>query len=73
TNVDLFGGESWEEKVQKWVWSGDDRNVRAVWVRGRVVHRLRDGGSHGWKWGWVATGLGVLGAGVWVGRRVFRG
>lgn len=37
-NVDLFGGESWEEKIQKWVWSGDDRNVRAVWVGGRLVH-----------------------------------
>lgn len=37
-NVDLFGGENWEEKIQKWVWSGDDRNVRAVWVGGRLVH-----------------------------------
>lgn len=37
-NVDLFGGESWEEKIQKWVWSGDDRNVRGVWVGGRLVH-----------------------------------
>lgn len=37
-NVDLFGLETWEEKIQKWVWSGDDRNVRAVWVGGRLVH-----------------------------------
>jgi guanine deaminase len=37
-NVDLFGTETWEEKVQKWVWGGDDRNVRAVWVAGRLVH-----------------------------------
>ncbi|OQE80973.1 hypothetical protein PENNAL_c0042G10043 [Penicillium nalgiovense] len=37
-NVDLFGTESWEEKIQKWVWSGDDRNVKAVWVGGRLVH-----------------------------------
>ncbi|KAJ5184298.1 Amidohydrolase 1 [Penicillium cf. griseofulvum] len=37
-NVDLFGMESWEEKIQKWVWSGDDRNVKAVWVGGRLVH-----------------------------------
>ena len=37
-NVDLFGNESWEEMVQKWVWSGDDRNVKAVWVGGRMVH-----------------------------------
>ncbi|KAJ5488002.1 hypothetical protein N7530_002302 [Penicillium desertorum] len=33
-NVDLFGTESWEEKIQKWVWNGDDRNVKAVWVGG---------------------------------------
>jgi guanine deaminase len=37
-NVDLFGTESWEEKIEKWVWSGDDRNVKAVWVGGRLVH-----------------------------------
>jgi guanine deaminase len=37
-NVDLFGMETWEEKVQKWVWGGDDRNVKAVWVAGRLVH-----------------------------------
>ncbi|CAI7602962.1 hypothetical protein N7533_000306 [Penicillium manginii] len=37
-NVDIFGTESWEEKIQKWVWSGDDRNVKAVWVGGRMVH-----------------------------------
>lgn len=36
-NVDLFGGETWAEKIQKWVWSGDDRNVKAVWVGGRLV------------------------------------
>ncbi|KAJ6001511.1 hypothetical protein N7522_006738 [Penicillium canescens] len=37
-NVDLFGTETWEEKVEKWVWNGDDRNVKAVWVAGRLVH-----------------------------------
>ena len=37
-NVDLFGAETWEEKIHKWVWSGDDRNVKAVWVAGRLVH-----------------------------------
>ncbi|KAF9883931.1 hypothetical protein FE257_002674 [Aspergillus nanangensis] len=36
--VDVFGWESWEEKVHKWVWTGDDRNVRRVWVNGRLVH-----------------------------------
>lgn len=37
SNVDVFGWESWTEKVHKWVWNGDDRNVRAVWVNGRLV------------------------------------
>lgn len=37
-NLDIFGWESWTEKVHKWVWSGDDRNVKAVWVNGRLVH-----------------------------------
>jgi guanine deaminase len=37
-NVDLFGTETWEEKIHKWVWSGDDRNVKAVWVAGRLAH-----------------------------------
>jgi guanine deaminase len=36
--VDVFGWETWEEKVAKWVWTGDDRNVKAVWVAGRLVH-----------------------------------
>lgn len=37
-NVDIFGWEMWEERVAKWVFNGDDRNVRKVWVRGRLVH-----------------------------------
>lgn len=37
--VDVFGWESWGEKVEKWVYSGDDRNTVAVWVKGRLVHR----------------------------------
>jgi len=37
--VDLFGWESQEEKVEKWVYSGDDRNCVALWVKGRLVHR----------------------------------
>ncbi|KAI5782761.1 hypothetical protein EDC01DRAFT_664850 [Geopyxis carbonaria] len=36
--VDLFGWETWEEKVAKWVYNGDDRNSQAVWVRGRKVY-----------------------------------
>ncbi|KAF2828579.1 guanine deaminase [Ophiobolus disseminans] len=37
--VDVFGWEAWGERVEKWVYSGDDRNTVAVWVRGRMVHR----------------------------------
>jgi guanine deaminase len=39
--VDVFGWETIEEKVVKWVWNGDDRNVRRVWVGGRLVHERR--------------------------------
>lgn len=38
SNVDIFSTENWEERVHKWVWGGDDRNVKAVWVGGRLVH-----------------------------------
>ncbi|KAJ5290708.1 Glycogen debranching enzyme [Penicillium atrosanguineum] len=37
-NVDLFGNETWQEQIQKWMWSGDDRNVKNVWVQGKLVH-----------------------------------
>lgn len=37
-NVDVFGWESWEEMVAKWLFGGDDRNTRKVWVKGRLVH-----------------------------------
>ncbi|KAI0132601.1 guanine deaminase [Xylariales sp. AK1849] len=37
-NVDVFGWESWEERVAKWVYNGDDRNTKRVWVKGRLVH-----------------------------------
>jgi guanine deaminase len=40
--VDVFGWESAGERVEKWVYSGDDRNCKAVWVRGRLVHRRRE-------------------------------
>lgn len=36
--VEIFGSEDWEEKVAKWVYTGDDRNTTAVWVKGRLVH-----------------------------------
>lgn len=37
-NVDLFGNETWQEQIQKWMWAGDDRNVKNVWVQGKLVH-----------------------------------
>ncbi|KAI1802791.1 guanine deaminase [Daldinia bambusicola] len=40
-NVDIFGWERWEDRVAKWVFNGDDRNVERVWVRGRLVHERR--------------------------------
>jgi guanine deaminase len=36
--VDIFGWETWQERVAKWVFNGDDRNTLKVWVRGRLVH-----------------------------------
>ena len=39
--VDIFGWENWEELIAKWVWNGDDRNVRRVWVGGRLVHQRK--------------------------------
>ena len=41
TGVDVFGWESWEDRVAKWVWNGDDRNVRRVWIGGRLVHERK--------------------------------
>ena len=38
-NVELFGRETWEEKIAKWVFCGDDRNTVGVWCRGRQVFR----------------------------------
>lgn len=36
--VEIFGAETWDDKVAKWVYTGDDRNTMAVWVKGRLVH-----------------------------------
>ncbi|EFX05314.1 chlorohydrolase family protein [Grosmannia clavigera kw1407] len=45
TNVDYFGWESWEDRVAKWLFNGDDRNTKKVWVSGRLVHdRAAKGG-----------------------------
>jgi len=40
-NVDVFGWESWPDRIAKWVYCGDDRNTKMVWVRGRLVHQRR--------------------------------
>lgn len=36
--VEIFGNESWDDKVAKWLYTGDDRNTTAVWVKGKLVH-----------------------------------
>ncbi|CAK7270062.1 hypothetical protein SEPCBS57363_003911 [Sporothrix epigloea] len=38
TNVDVFGWETWEDRIAKWLFNGDDRNTKKVWVNGRLVH-----------------------------------
>ncbi|OAA68996.1 guanine deaminase [Cordyceps fumosorosea ARSEF 2679] len=40
-NVDVFGWESWGEILAKWLYNGDDRNTKKVWVKGRLVHARR--------------------------------
>lgn len=63
SNVDIFGWENWTEKVHKWVWNGDDRNVNKVWVRGRLVHERdeKESGKDGEKgWFWEVVGGSVF-------------
>lgn len=36
----LFGHESLEDMVHKFVFLGDDRNIRQVWVNGRCVKNI---------------------------------
>ena len=38
TPIDHFGWESLEDSVAKWFYCGDDRNCKAVWVKGRLIH-----------------------------------
>ncbi|KAL2267023.1 hypothetical protein VTJ83DRAFT_4300 [Remersonia thermophila] len=40
-NVDVFGWESWPDRIAKWVYTGDDRNTKKVWVKGRLVHERK--------------------------------
>ncbi|PYH47178.1 chlorohydrolase family protein [Aspergillus saccharolyticus JOP 1030-1] len=62
SNVDVWGKESWTERVHKWVWNGDDRNVKAVWVQGRLVHGFEtEGAGARWTgWNWTPGGYGAL-------------
>lgn len=39
--VKLWGGETWGERVAKWLFCGDDRNTKMVFVGGRLVHVRR--------------------------------
>ena len=38
-NYKVFGWESWDDRLAKWVYCGDDRNTSRVWVGGRLVHQ----------------------------------
>ena len=40
--VDVWETQSWEEKIGKWIWGGDERNTVRVWVAGREVWRRPD-------------------------------
>lgn len=37
-NMIVFGWESWDDVIAKWLFCGDDRNTKNVWVKGRLVH-----------------------------------
>ncbi len=37
--VEVWGKETWSEKVAKWMFCGDDRNTKKVYVKGRMVHK----------------------------------
>ena len=39
--VELWGQETWGDKVAKWIFFGDDRNTKKVFVGGRLVHERR--------------------------------
>ncbi|RFU79309.1 guanine deaminase [Trichoderma arundinaceum] len=39
--VDVFGWETWGDRVAKWLYNGDDRNTKRVWVKGKLVHRRK--------------------------------
>ncbi|UKZ85410.1 uncharacterized protein TrAFT101_001273 [Trichoderma asperellum] len=39
--VDVFGWESWGDRLAKWLYNGDDRNTKRVWVKGRLVHKRK--------------------------------
>lgn len=41
------GVEQVREMWEKWVWTGDDRDVAGVWVKGRRVVRLAEEGAEG--------------------------
>lgn len=51
--VDIFGlgieihEDKDTDKIDKWVYSGDDRNFLKVWVQGRLVHEKPSGGHGG--------------------------
>ena len=43
--IELFGHETWDEKMAKWLFCGDDRNTKMVYVGGRLVHQSAKGAA----------------------------
>jgi len=39
SNTRLFGSESFKDIVSKFVFLADDRNIRNVWVAGKLVKK----------------------------------
>lgn len=36
--VEIWEKETWRDRIAKWLFCGDDRNTRKVYVKGRLVH-----------------------------------
>ena len=39
--ADIFAWQNWNEKITKWLYCGDDRNVERVWVKGKQVKAVK--------------------------------
>ena len=37
--IEVFSWLTWPDRLAKWIYAGDDRNIAGVWVRGRMVYK----------------------------------